>query len=82
MTQVDHSRMANAIRGLAMDAVEKAKSGHHGLPLGAADIATVLITPFLKFDDADPKWPHRDRCVRTAVHGRLLRSAALHQPLE
>ena len=54
MTQVDHSRMANAIRGLAMDAVEKAKSGHPGLPMGAADIATVLFTQFLKFDAAEP----------------------------
>ena len=53
MTQVDHTRMANAIRGLAMDAVEKAKSGHPGLPMGAADIATVLFTQFLKFDAAD-----------------------------
>ena len=52
MTQVDHTRMANAIRGLAMDAVEKAKSGHPGLPMGAADIATVLFTQFLKFDAA------------------------------
>src|SRR6266576_3424137 len=49
MTQVDHSDMANAIRGLAMDAVEKAKSGHPGLPMGAADIATVLFAQFLKF---------------------------------
>ena len=46
--------MANAIRGLAMDAVEKAKSGHPGLPMGAADMATVLFTRFLKFDAADP----------------------------
>ena len=46
MTQVDHNRMANAIRGLSMDAVEKAKSGHPGLPMGAADIATVLFTQF------------------------------------
>ena len=46
--------MANAIRGLAMDAVEKAKSGHPGLPMGAADVATVLFTQFLKFDAADP----------------------------
>ena len=52
MTQVDHTRMANAIRGLAMDAVEKAKSGHPGLPMGAADMATVLFTQFLKFDAA------------------------------
>ena len=56
MAHVDHSRMANAIRGLAMDAVEKAKSGHPGLPMGAADIATVLFTRFLKFDAANPKW--------------------------
>ena len=55
MTQVDHTRMANAIRGLAMDAVEKAKSGHPGLPMGAADIATVLFTQFLKYDAADPE---------------------------
>jgi transketolase len=57
MTQVDHIRMANAIRGLAMDAVEKAKSGHPGLPMGAADIATVLFTQFLKFDASAPAWP-------------------------
>ncbi len=72
MTQVDHSRMANAIRGLAMDAVEKAKSGHPGLPMGAADIATVLFTQFLKFDAADPKWPDRDRFVLSAGHGSML----------
>ena len=66
MTQVDHSGMANAIRGLAMDAVEKAKSGHPGLPMGAADIATVLFTQFLKFDPADPAWPDRDRFVLSA----------------
>ena len=63
MTRVDHSRMANAIRALAMDAVEKAKSGHPGLPMGAADIATVLFTQFLKFDAADPRWPDRDRFI-------------------
>jgi transketolase len=71
MTQVDHSRMANAIRGLAMDAVEKAKSGHPGLPMGAADVATVLFTQFLKFDAADPKWPDRDRFVLSAGHGSM-----------
>src|SRR4051794_28302501 len=53
MASVDHTRMANAIRGLAMDAVEKAKSGHPGLPMGAADVATVLFTQFLKFDASD-----------------------------
>jgi len=56
--------MANAIRGLAMDAVEQAKSGHPGLPMGAADFATVLFTQFLKFDAEHPDWPDRDRFVR------------------
>jgi transketolase len=72
MTQVDHTRMANAIRGLSMDAVEKAKSGHPGLPMGAADIATVLFTQFLKFDAAAPAWPDRDRFVLSAGHGSML----------
>jgi transketolase len=76
--QVDHSRMANAIRGLAMDAVEKAKSGHPGLPMGAADIATVLFTQFLKFDAADAKWPDRDRFVLSAGHGSMLLYALLY----
>jgi transketolase len=78
MTQVDHTRMANAIRGLAMDAVEKAKSGHPGLPMGAADIATVLFTQFLKFDAADSKWPDRDRFVLSAGHGSMLLYALLY----
>src|SRR6201984_3691343 len=78
MTQVDHVRMANAIRGLAMDAVEKAKSGHPGLPMGAADIATVLFTQFLKFDAADPNWPDRDRFVLSAGHGSMLLYALLY----
>lgn len=78
MTHVDHSRMANAIRGLAMDAVEKAKSGHPGLPMGAADIATVLFTQFLKFDAADPTWPDRDRFVLSAGHGSMLLYALLY----
>jgi transketolase len=78
MTRVDHSGMANAIRALAMDAVEKAKSGHPGLPMGAADIATVLFTQFLKFDAADPKWPDRDRFVLSAGHGSMLLYALLY----
>jgi transketolase len=78
MTQVDHTRMANAIRGLAMDAVEKAKSGHPGLPMGAADIATVLFTQFLKFDAAEPNWPDRDRFVLSAGHGSMLLYALLY----
>ncbi|HYF57021.1 MAG TPA: hypothetical protein VEA41_22410, partial [Salinarimonas sp.] len=55
--------MANAIRALAMDAVEAAKSGHPGLPMGAADVATTLFAKFLKYDAADPAWPDRDRFV-------------------
>jgi transketolase len=78
MTQVDHSRMANAIRALAMDAVEKAKSGHPGLPMGAAEIATVLFTQFLKFDAAHPDWPDRDRFVLSAGHGSMLLYALLY----
>ncbi len=78
MTQVDHSGMANAIRGLAMDAVEKAKSGHPGLPMGAADIATVLFTQFLKFDAANPRWPNRDRFILSAGHGSMLLYALLY----
>ena len=78
MTQVDHTRMANAIRGLAMDAVEKAKSGHPGLPMGAADVATVLFTQFLKFDATDPNWPDRDRFVLSAGHGSMLLYALLY----
>ena len=78
MTRVDHSRMANAIRALAMDAVEKAKSGHPGLPMGAADVATVLFTQFLKFDAADPRWPDRDRFILSAGHGSMLLYAVLY----
>src|SRR5205809_744737 len=73
-----HDRMANALRALAMDAVEQAKSGHPGLPMGAADIATVLFTRFLKFDPADPAWPDRDRFVLSAGHGSMLLYALLH----
>ncbi len=76
--RVDPSRMANAIRALAMDAVEKAKSGHPGLPMGAADVATVLFTQFLKFDAADPTWPDRDRFVLSAGHGSMLLYALLY----
>jgi transketolase len=70
--------MANAIRALAMDAVEKAKSGHPGMPMGMADVATVLFTRFLKFDAAAPAWPDRDRFVLSAGHGSMLLYALLH----
>jgi transketolase len=78
MNRAHHDRMTNAIRALAMDAVEAAKSGHPGLPMGAADIATVLFTQVLKFDPADPKWPDRDRFVLSAGHGSMLVYALLH----
>jgi transketolase len=78
MASVDHTRMANAIRGLAMDAVEKAKSGHPGLPMGAADIATVLWTQFLKYDADHPNWPDRDRFILSAGHGSMLLYALLY----
>jgi transketolase len=70
--------MANAIRALSMDAVEKAKSGHPGLPMGCADIASVLFTRFLKFDAADPHWPDRDRFVLSAGHGCMLLYSLLY----
>jgi transketolase len=75
--RAEHDRMANAIRALAMDAVERANSGHPGLPMGAADMATVLFTQFLKFDPADPAWPDRDRFVLSAGHGSMLLYALL-----
>jgi transketolase len=75
---VAHASMANAIRALAMDAVEQAKSGHPGMPMGMADVATVAFTRFLKFDPADPAWPDRDRFVLSAGHGSMLIYALLY----
>jgi transketolase len=77
-SRAEHDRMANAIRALAMDAVEQAQSGHPGLPMGAADIAAVLFGRDLKFDPADPAWPDRDRFVLSAGHGSMLIYAVLH----
>lgn len=65
-------RYANAIRALSMDAVEKANSGHPGMPMGMADVATVLFTKFMSFDPAAPRWPDRDRFVLSAGHGSML----------
>ena len=75
---VSHADLANAVRFLAMDAVERAKSGHPGMPMGMADAATVLWTRFLKFDPAHPDWPDRDRFVLSAGHGSMLLYALLH----
>jgi transketolase len=73
-----HIMMANALRVLAVDAIEAARSGHPGIALGAADIVTVLFTEFMKFDAQDPRWPDRDRFVLSAGHGSALLYALLH----
>jgi len=78
MTDVPIRDQANAIRALAMDAVEQAKSGHPGMPMGMADVATVLWTKFLKHDPTAPDWPDRDRFVLSAGHGSMLLYALLH----
>ena len=70
--------LANAIRALSMDAVEKAASGHCGLPLGFADVATLLFQEFLKFDAANPEWPDRDRLILSAGHGSMLLYSLLY----
>ncbi|HYI72732.1 MAG TPA: transketolase [Skermanella sp.] len=75
---VPHEQLANAIRVLAMDAVEAAKSGHPGMPMGMADVATVLFGKFLKFDPKAPMWPDRDRFVLSAGHGSMLLYSLLH----
>ncbi|MGH6873071.1 MAG: transketolase [Rhizomicrobium sp.] len=76
--ELDIRRLANAIRGLSLDAVEAAKSGHPGLPLGMADAATVLFSRFLKYDPADPAWPDRDRFVLSAGHGSMMLYSLLY----
>jgi len=75
---VSEKHMANAIRALAMDAVEAANSGHPGMPMGMADVATVLFSDFLKFDPKAPKWADRDRFVLSAGHGSMLIYSLLH----
>jgi transketolase len=78
ISTIKHQQMANAIRALSMDAVQKANSGHPGLPMGAADIATVLFTKHLKFDPKNPSWPDRDRFVLSAGHGSMLMYSLLY----
>ncbi len=75
---IKHKQMANAIRALSMDAVQRANSGHPGLPMGAADIATVLFSRFIKCDPLSPNWPDRDRFVLSAGHGSMLLYAVLY----
>ena len=76
--QPTQRRLANAIRALAMDAVEAANSGHPGMPMGMADAATALFTKHLKFDASDPRWPDRDRFILSAGHGSMLLYALLY----
>src|SRR4029078_11658031 len=78
LTEATHQDMANAIRALAMDAVQKADSGHPRMPMGMADVAPVLFTRFLKFDAAHPEWPDRDSFVLSAGHGSMLLYALLY----
>ena len=78
VSREQHDRMANAIRFLSMDAVEKANSGHPGLPMGCADVATVLFTRFLKFDAKNPHWADRDRFILSAGHGSMLLYSLLY----
>jgi transketolase len=73
-----HEQMANAIRFLSADAVEEAGSGHPGMPMGMADVATVLYSQFLKFAPSDPNWPDRDRFVLSAGHGSMLLYSLLY----
>jgi transketolase len=75
---VTHAEMANAIRALAMDAVQAANAGHPGMPMGMADVATVLFTEALRFNPKDPNWPNRDRFVLSAGHGSMLLYALLY----
>ena len=78
MKQVTHTDLANAIRFLSIDAVQKANSGHPGMPMGMADVCTVLFRHFLKFDPSRPGWINRDRFVLSAGHGSMLLYAFLH----
>jgi transketolase len=77
-TEATETDMANAIRALAMDSVQKANSGHPGMPMGMADVATVLFNRFIDIDPSEPKWPDRDRFILSAGHGSMLQYAIHH----
>ncbi len=74
----DHWPLATALRVLTLDAVKAANSGHSGMPMGMADVATVLFRNHLKFDAAAPRWPDRDRFILSAGHGSMLIYGLLH----
>ncbi|MFW2405709.1 MAG: hypothetical protein ACN4GT_13140, partial [Gammaproteobacteria bacterium] len=78
VSRPERIELANALRALAMDAVQAAKSGHPGMPMGMADIAEVLWNDFLKHDPSDPTWPDRDRFVLSNGHGSMLLYGLLH----
>ncbi|MFK7985172.1 MAG: transketolase [Sandaracinaceae bacterium] len=78
MSDASHKDLANVIRALSMDAVQKANSGHPGMPMGMADVATVLFKDALSFDPSAPNWPNRDRFVLSAGHGSMLLYSLLH----
>src|SRR4029078_3144037 len=78
LTAATHNDLANAVRFLAVDAIETSQSGHPGLPMGRAVVANVLFSRFTKFDSAHPNWPDRDRFVLSAGHGSMLLYALLH----
>src|SRR3546814_14476737 len=80
VTPENHRDLANAIRALAMDAVQKANFGHPCMTMGMADVATVLFTRLMKFDPRDPQWPARDRFALSVGHGSMLPCELLHQP--
>ncbi len=77
-SSASHNDLANALRALSMDAVQKANSGHPGMPMGMADVATVLFTQFMKHDPSNPTWPDRDRFILSAGHGSMLLYSILH----
>ncbi|HDL17020.1 MAG TPA: transketolase, partial [Rhizobiales bacterium] len=77
-SEVAQRGLANALRALSMDAIQRANSGHPGMPMGMADVAAVLFTRFLKFDASAPDWPDRDRFVLSAGHGSMLLYSLLY----